>query len=169
MRKPRKIKVSSRIGLKPRHNKPRTIKGKKIVDANEPLQLSISKADVRAGKVRNPSGCAAAVALERECKGAVSAHVHLSRVYVEYPDKIVRYKTPPALRTEIVSFDRGHRFDAGDYMLPPPPPSDVRRIGRQQGSSTSQTNPNRDRRYRKRPYHQVSGVRVRAPHNADWK
>jgi hypothetical protein len=144
------------------------IKSKPVVDAKEPLLLVISQADVNKGKKKRPDACAAAVAAVRQCKGALGAHVHLSRTYIEYPDKIVRYITPRSLRVEIVSFDRGTRFEKGEYELNAIWPA--AKLGKQQGGTKNQTNPNRDRNAgNRRPYHYVEGVRAHAPKKTDWQ
>lgn len=98
------------------------INGKKVVDPKRPILLQINDADVAGGRKKKPDACAAAKACVRQL-GALSAKVHASRVYVEFPDKWIRLRTPIALRTEIVSFDRGHKFEAGEYNLIPLQPT----------------------------------------------
>jgi hypothetical protein len=141
------------------------IKGKKVVNATRPLTLHITKNDVRRGQVRSPEACAAAVSAMRECPGALSAHVHLGRTYIEYDKSYVRYHTPPRLRTEIISFDRGHSFEEGEYVLGKIPPS--KSTGMRQGGP-SKTSRNRSMRVR-RPYHFVQGVRAHAPKKSNWQ
>src|ERR1700744_145028 len=99
------------------------INGKKVVDATKPLQIKITASDTRRGDNKNPSACAAALAAKRlpACTGA---RVHLGRVYIEKPDRWVRYKTGDALRSEIIAFDRGGKFEPGEYEIRPPSPSD---------------------------------------------
>jgi len=138
------------------------IKGKTVTDSKTPLVLKITKKDISGGKTKMPDACAAAVCAMRECKGAVSAHIHLSRAYVEYPKKIVRYTVPAALRTEIVSFDRGHSFTSGEYTLLPVAPSN--RLGKDKRGFTASG----PRLTRKRPPHFLSGVRAHAPKKSDW-
>lgn len=95
---------------------------KKIVDAKKALVLEILPSDVKRGLTKDPTACAAAIACIRQTN-AISARVHVSRTYVEFEDKWVRYGSPVSLRTEIVSFDRGHEFEAGEYRLSPIVPS----------------------------------------------
>ncbi len=92
--------------------------GKKVVDTKGKRRLVITKGDIARGKVKDPDGCAAAIALERE-PGVQQAKVHLSRVYLKEGDKWVRYLTPKSLRDEIVAFDRGGKFEPGAHMLLP--------------------------------------------------
>lgn len=134
------------------------IEGKKVIDAKRPLVLSITPKDVAKGKKRAPDCCAAAQACVRQLK-ADQARVFLSRVYVEFPDKWVRYSTPPALRTEIVSFDRGHRFEAGDYKLAPLQPSVKIGKPRKHARNKTGTHPQRGNRMKQ---HVTTGVRARA-------
>jgi len=99
------------------------INGKRVVDATVPLPVHVTMADVRKGNTKDPGGCAAAQALMREC-GFSQARVHLGRVYVEKPDRWVRFMTPESLSREIVAYDRkGKAFEPGEYRLRPPPPT----------------------------------------------
>ena len=102
------------------------INGKKVVDAKGPLRISISKHDAALGKSKDPGKCAAARAIMRTIADAKSARVHLGRIYIEMDDRWVRYKTPEALKIEIVSFDRGSipEHTVGDYTLYAPSPTD---------------------------------------------
>jgi hypothetical protein len=97
------------------------INGKKVVDATKPLRIVINADDAERGTTKDPSACAAARAILRgyKKKGVKNARVHLGRVYLEYPDKWVRYLTPDSLRAEIISFDRGNtaKFMEGAYTL----------------------------------------------------
>jgi hypothetical protein len=115
-----------------------TINKVPVFDARKPAKITIKPLDVRRGNVKDPGACAAARACLHDMH-AIAARVHVGRTYVELPAKLarrygakpakqrgpvwVRFRTPPALRTEIVSFDRSKQFDPGDYVLPPPQPS----------------------------------------------
>lgn len=156
-------------------------KTKPVRDAKRPLILHINPDDVRGGKIKEPGSCAAAVALKRQCKGALSAHVHLSRVYVEYPNHIERYATPPSLRTEIVSFDRGHRFEDGDYKLEVIPASNRLGVRKHGKSGPNQYDAKMDAARKQKakknpsqwgwsraPLHRITGVRSQAPRKAIW-
>lgn len=149
------------------------IKGKRVVDATKPLTLKITKTDVKNGQSKLPDSCAAAVTAKRQCKGSLGVRVHLSRVYVEYPDKIVRYFTPASLRTEIISFDRGHEFEPGEYTVAAPYETNklgVKRKGQVVQSQRPKGRSDRPDRPRLRaPQHMIAGVRARAPRMTDWK
>lgn len=133
------------------------ISGKPVIDAKKPLVLSITPADVKKGRKRKPDCCAAAVACIRQLK-ADQARVYLSRVYIEFPDKWIRYHTPPSLRTEIVSFDRGHTFEAGEYKLKAIKPSITLGKKRKSYARTGKA-PQRGNRVKS---HIPAGVRARA-------
>lgn len=94
------------------------IEGKPVKDANKQLQITIMPRDVKAGALKNATSCAAAQALVRSgvCQ---EARVHVNRTYLKEGDKWTRYQTPPALRSEIVAFDRGGTFEPGEYKLLP--------------------------------------------------
>ncbi len=139
------------------------INGKKVVDAKGPLHLVITPTDVSNGKIKEAGSCAAAVAAKRQCNGAIGARVYRTRAYVEYKNKVVRYRTGSALRTEIVSFDRGHKFEAGAYDLNPPFHSDAL-TGKHRGGPHGDDNTRAHRRNaKKRQYHLVTGIRDLAP------
>lgn len=94
-----------------------------IIDAKMPISLSITQKDIDSARVKAPNACAAAVACKKKLH-AREVRVHLSRIYVRYNDQNwMRYMTPRSLRSEIVAFDRGGKFEAGDFVLSAPQPS----------------------------------------------
>lgn len=139
------------------------INGKKVVDATKLLHIEITKRDAELGNTKDPGGCAAARAIIRSFKqeGAKAARVHVSRIYVEYPDKWVRYRTPNTLKTEIVSFDRGRsaKFMEGNYGLLPIAPSD--RIAARKRNAGNDPRTKSKRPKIARAVHQIEGVRAR--------
>jgi hypothetical protein len=100
------------------------IAGKRVVDATKAAKLRITKRDVALGDTKDPGACAAARSILREFEGAKAARVHLGRVYVEYEDKWVRYRTPTSLKSEVIAFDRGGQFSPGEYHISPICPQD---------------------------------------------
>lgn len=90
------------------------IEGKPVKDAKRALTVVITHADVKQGAKKNQHSCAAAVSL---CRQFEAAQVHVTRTYVKKNGKWYRYYTPAALRSEIVSFDRGGKFEPGVYTL----------------------------------------------------
>jgi hypothetical protein len=98
------------------------IDGLPVKDATRPVYIHILPRDVKDGGIKDPGSCAAARACIRDLK-VVAAKVHIGRIYIKRAKHWDRYTTPQALRTEIVSFDRGGGFEAGDYKLSPVAPS----------------------------------------------
>jgi hypothetical protein len=49
------------------------------------------------------------------------SRVHLGCTYLRFGKKWLRYATPPSLKAEIISFDRGGGFYPGDFRLHPMP------------------------------------------------
>src|SRR6267154_3156326 len=110
---------------RPRHAQ--KIHGKPVVNALRKMRLHISPADIRAAKSKDPALCAAAIAAMREIPNWIAARIHLGRAYILQKDRWLRFKNPEALRTEVVAYDRGGKFEPGDYELAPMSPSDFER------------------------------------------
>lgn len=134
------------------------IDGTKVVDAKKPLTLHITTGDVKKGANKNPSSCAAAQACLK-LPGVTQARVHIATTYIKVHDKWLRFRTPGALRSEIVAFDRGGKFEAGEYTLKPMPPALKLGTGAK-GSDTSKNKP-RSAKKKARSYHHVKGLRPR--------
>ena len=144
------------------------INGVEVQDANEKLLVKITKQDVRKGELKNSSACAAANALCRQ-HHADEARVHFSRAYIRKGKKWMRFSVPAALRNEIIAFDRGGKFEPGEYILAPVQPTVRLDAPTQKWTHRSKRKskvPQRANRP-KRPYHVASGVRARMM--ADWE
>jgi hypothetical protein len=100
----------------------RIIDGKPVSDAEDSVVIHITQADCERGSKKDPTKCAAAVALKRTT-GCDECQVHMAFTYLLFGKKWVRYATPVSLRAEIISFDRGGGFYPGDFRLHPPAPS----------------------------------------------
>jgi hypothetical protein len=98
----------------------RMISGKPVVDADAPVTLQITQGDCERGSKKDPTKCAAALALKR-VTGCDEARVHVACTYLRFANKWLRYATPPSLKAEIISFDRGGGFYPGDFRLHPMP------------------------------------------------
>ncbi len=143
------------------------IAGIEVEDADAPLIIKVSKTDVRAGATKKATSCAAAKALCRQ-EHCEEARVHFSRAYVKRNGKWERYSVPPALRSEIIAFDRGGEFAPGSYMLSPVQPTvrlDAPRTPRR--AIEKRKGKHRSRGIRKRAYHVATGVRAKMM--ADWE
>lgn len=131
-----------------------------IVDARQPITLTITKDDINRSDRKKPSNCAIAVACRRGL-GAIEVRIHLSRAYIRSnKGNFQRYEVPKGLRTEMVAFDRGGDFTPGSWVLTPPRPSRLL-TGRRTGGSSAASD---KRKYKKsgKPrakYHVLSEVR----------
>lgn len=98
------------------------INGHSVIDAKKPVKIRITTRDCRVGGNKDPGACAAARAVLREIPDATQARIHISRAYIQNSKGTwTRYLTSPALRTELVAFDRGGAFEPGEYILSPIP------------------------------------------------
>ena len=133
----------------------RSIDGLPVIDAKKPLTIHVNKKDIDNAEKKDPAYCAVALACRRELH-AVEVRVHLSRTYIRTnKSNWVRYFTPPAMRNEIVIFDRGGRFLEGEFTLSPITPSKQKRG--QQGSKKNQNN--KDSGKKRRAYRVLTDVR----------
>lgn len=130
------------------------IDGLPVKDGKKSIVISISDRDVKNGTLKKPNSCAAALCCKREL-GATEAHVHTSRVYLRFNGHWQRYLTSAALRAEIVAFDRGGRFEPGEYRLIRMQPSRQNDVSRTK---------KRGKGKKRQPYHMVTNVRPRAAH-----
>lgn len=141
------------------------INGKRVVDATRKQRIIVTKRDTIDGDNKNPSSCAAARAAKRDIPECISARVHIGRVYIEREKTWVRYKTPEALRTEIIAFDKGGSFQPGEYELRPMAPT--QRLDTGTETSRTKKRPSAVKSPRKRIHvalikrHNVTGIRPR--------
>jgi hypothetical protein len=139
------------------------INGKPVVNAKRKLVLHISAADIKAAKSKDPALCAAARAAMRVVPNCIAARVHLGRAYILQKNVWHRFKTPEPLRGEIIAYDRGGKFEPGDYELCPMSPSDMK--GHRATYTRSETNratPGNPPQKNPRKLHVVKGVRRRS-------
>lgn len=102
----------------------RIIREKKLaqVDAPKPITIVVTQNDIVNAKSRHSKCCAFALAAKRK-PGVHDAFFFLTTAYLEYKDQMVRYKLPPSVQKEIISFDRAKIVAPGAYQLAPPPHS----------------------------------------------
>lgn len=145
------------------------ISGARVKDAplKAKIAVVITEKDVHLGAIKNAKACAAAVALCRQT-GCEAARVHLARTYIKKNGTWTRYRTSPALRAEIIAFDRGGSFEPGEYHLTPVQP--IVRLGSERRKTYMRASRNRpvkvkhpQKGTRSKP-HVVSGVRQRMSH-----
>ncbi len=135
------------------------IDGKPIINAKKPIKLTINNNDINKADVKKPDDCAVARACRRELH-VKEVRVHLGCVYLRYNEGNwvrLRYMTPRSLRAEIIAFDRGGKFEPGEYQLNAIPPS--RKTGKAQGSLKNKTKPKKLQKKRLKA-HIVTNVRM---------
>ena len=148
------------------------INGTPVKDADEKIVVVVTKNDVRTGTLKEAKSCAAANALCRQT-GAQEARVHFSRAYLKQGKVWKRYVVPMALRNEIIAFDRGGKFEPGEYTLAPAQPTmrldapNKKKYAYENKKSLLPGTHKQKGKRPKRPYHVVSGVRKRMM--ADWE
>lgn len=115
------------------------IDGLPVRNLTKPIILHIEEQDCRRGTKKAPAACAAAIAAVRTIDNVTEARVHIGRIFLKVGNKYwLRGKTTGALRTEIVSFDRGGNFEPGTYKIKPLSPSETP-DGKRNGASPKQS------------------------------
>jgi hypothetical protein len=95
------------------------IEGLPVRNLKKPIMLHITGEDCRKASTKAPGSCAAALAARR-LPHITEARIHIGRIFLKVGERYwLRGKTPGALRTEIVSFDRGGNFEPGSYKINP--------------------------------------------------
>jgi hypothetical protein len=133
------------------------INGIPVRDATKKVRIVIAKQDCKFGSSKEPGSCAAARACLRQVPECSEARVHISRTYLRVGDHWLRFQTPAALRGEIITFDRGGSFEAGEYDLRPLPKSMLLHRGKATGTKPKLKR-GRAGHNRTKP-HRIEGVR----------
>lgn len=112
------------------------IDGLPVIDATEPLALTVGPRDIKGASRKEPGQCAIA----RACRRQLHVHevrIHLSRTYLRTnSNNWVRYVTPKSARDEIIAFDRGGEFEPVQLTLSPVWKSERLGAGRSGGKPT---------------------------------
>lgn len=133
------------------------IDGKHVRDAAGDIVVTVKPVDIRRADKKDPTCCVVALAAQRE-QGVKAARIHVSKSYLLHSDNIWRrYNTPQSLRQEIVAFDRGGKFQPGDYTLQKP--SGTTRLGAARGGKVK----TKIGRKRRRTMHLTNNVREVGP------
>jgi hypothetical protein len=104
---------------------------KTVVDATKHVRVDVISDDCVKGTKKAPNKCAMARAFQR--KNYNGAIISKAVSYLIKGTKAIRYRTPPSVAREIVSFDRHQDFQPGRYSLSPPPvvhPTENKRVYR---------------------------------------
>ena len=126
-----------------------------VRDAARDLSVEVTRRDLNSAKVRNHGLCAMAVACQRteEADGMI---ISVNTGYIIKGKVAIRYRVPQSVAREIVSFDRGAPFAAGEYELKKPYPYAA--LGSERQSSGGHAR-NGDGS-KPRVYHQTVGIRT---------
>jgi hypothetical protein len=89
-----------------------------FVDSDEPLKVDVSAADGKSANNKSPKECVMAKAIMRQYN-ATGAIIRPSVAYVIHGTTATRYNVPGSVSREIVTFDRHHAFQPGEYHLAP--------------------------------------------------
>ena len=93
------------------------IDGLPVKDAKKSIRLEIMREDIVNARKKNSNCCAVAKACTRGLN-VKAVKVHLTRLYLNTDGKcFTRYIVSGAMRSEIIAFDRGGRFQPGSYNL----------------------------------------------------
>lgn len=124
------------------------VNGKKVVDADAPLTINVTRRDIQNALTGNDQECAVARSLHRQ-SDILSVSVGALIVLVEKKDHYIRYQWSKEDARKI------HDFDAAGYMRPMEwtlqPPHPARALGARAGSSGSATKTGRVRNVRNSP------------------
>jgi hypothetical protein len=92
------------------------------VDADYPIEVLVNQDDCDGATQLDPTNCALARAAKRDLK-ADAVIIGLNTSYIIRGKNAVRFATPERVQREIVSFDRNHDFEPGNYKLVPKAPT----------------------------------------------
>lgn len=126
-----------------------------VNDADEEVQIEVTDRDEKTAAKKDHTQCAFAVACKRAYRAdGVIVSVHTA--YVIKGDEATRYILPESVSREVVSFDRGAKFSAGEYSLKIPTPS--QRLGaRVERKTHTTTRPGKSKRGKP---HVTDGIRT---------
>jgi len=132
----------------------------KIIDATHSVQIHVNAKDCKDGEPLNPNECALAKAVQRQFK-ADAAIIGLGASYIIKGNKATRFHTPEKIRREMVSFDRHHDFEQGDYTLIPKSPAARFEAARSYFKKHRASKMDKRRRHDTAPVKHVMSARVR--------
>jgi len=87
-----------------------------VSDAKKGVSINVTEVDCSGAKKGDFTSCALAKACRRQFK-ADGAIVGISYSYLVTGSHATRFRTPPSVAREIITFDRHNDFDIGTYQL----------------------------------------------------
>lgn len=96
-----------------------------IVDATEPIEGVIKRADIKRAISRNPEQCVVAWAMRRTLNGdIVGVKIGATTAYVHFGHLIKRYFVSDETRQMVKAYDKAEFYPTGvRFKLIPPPPA----------------------------------------------
>lgn len=101
-----------------------------VVDATEPVRVTVTPKDISAAVKKKHNACVLAKACQRDL-GATAAMISATRAFLVYGDRAVRYCLAEDTAREIIAFDRGGKFMPGTYTFQKP--AGASRLGQKRG------------------------------------
>lgn len=145
-----------RIRTAPKTPRVHLFEGSQVVDAGAPVDVTVTPHDIASSRSKAPNNCAVAKACKR-LQEVEDVRVHLTRTFLKVGNRWYRFRTPTAIRQEIIAFDRGGSFEPGTYTLLPVPTTD--RLGNSRNKSPG---PKLTKGKKRHVVHAVANVRQRA-------
>ena len=109
---------------------------RELVDASEPLTVTVEPEDVQRGVRQDPRSCALSWACYRS-QEIEEAIIYRQVAYLVTSSSIIRYTLGRDIQTEVVNFDRHGTFETGSYRLKAPTPSTQLEYRRTKGRGAS--------------------------------
>lgn len=122
-------------------------------DSDRAIDIEVSNIDIHDSKPLDPTDCAIAKAFKREAH-VDAAIIGISSSYLIKGHTAIRFKTPIAVRGEIINFDRHGDFQEGHYYLIPPS------VSKKLGQYNSGSKENTTNHVTKRIIHKTEKIRV---------
>lgn len=127
-----------------------------VVDSTRNVRIEVQPRDCNNAKVQNHEECAMARACKRKLKVS-GVIISRNMAYMVKGNKAIKFQLPPSVQKEVVAFDRGAEFEAGEYQLSKV--SQHRSVGRAHGKSKYKT-PRKRTGLRRSVYHHTGNIRA---------
>lgn len=92
----------------------------KKVNGRKALTIVLSRDDISSADQKNPQNCAFACAVKRNDPAIVAAYFFRSVAWLQYRNRLVKYRVPATVSQEILAFDRNKGTEPGVYQILPP-------------------------------------------------
>lgn len=136
----------------------------RVADANKPITIEVTDGDCTDAKKKSENSCVMAKACER-LPGIDGAIIKTTSSYLIRGTLAIRYKTPPCVVREIVSFDRHRDFRPGTYYLAAISKSHLLGVERAAGNGNGKKSKGvlKHRKHVLKPHGRTQGIRGVTP------